>query len=223
MGVHKLIQVNGLGTLLHETPSGTMVAAIVLPASSEERSVDVANNSGKLYRRIKGRVSPSTAAEMNSTAQRKMASRNQSVLNSAANRTASVLRWLETSPGDYKRISYGGDSASVEEFKQLLDAAKAYGKPVYLRTSRSGIVNRLREQSFEIPGNVVIGVEKHSDDELPLHGCTQIVFVDDSDAPEDLDAVPAPGDKELAVRITEECVKCATTGKPWWQRNPKDM
>lgn len=223
MGVHKLIQVNGLGTLLHETPSGTMVAAIVLPASSEERNNDVSGSSGKLYKRIKGRVSPSTAAEMNSVAQRKMASRNQSVLNSSVNLTGSVLRWLETSPGDYKRISYGGDAASVEDFKQLLEAAKAYGKPVYLRTSRSSIVNRLREQSFEIPGNVVIGVEKRRDDELPLHGCTQIVFVYDPDAPEDLDAIPSPGDKELVVRITEECVKCAVTGKPWWQRNPKDM
>ena len=54
--------------------------------------------------------------------------------------TGSVLRWLETSPGDYKRISYGGDATSVEEFKQLLDAARTYGKPVYLRTSRSSIV-----------------------------------------------------------------------------------
>lgn len=223
MGVHKLIQVNGLGTLLHETPSGTMIASIVLPASSEEHSSDISGNSGKLYRRIKGRVSPSMAAEMNSTAQRKMASRNQNVLNSSVDLTGSVLRWLETSPGYYKRISYGGDAASVEEFKQLLDAAKAYGKPVYLRTSRSSIVNRLREQSFEIPENVVIGVEKHSDDELPLHGCTQIVFVDDPDAPEDLDAIPTAGDRELAVRITEECVKCAATGKPWWQRDPKDM
>lgn len=223
MGVHKLIQVNGLGTLLHETPSGTMVAAIVLPASSEERSNDVSGSSGKLYKRIKGRVSPSTASEMNSVAQRKMASRNQSILNSSVNLAGSVLRWLEASSGDYKRISYGGDAASVEDFKQLLEAAKAYGKPVYLRTSRSSIVNRLREQSFEIPENVVIGVEKRRDDELPLHGCTQIVFVDDPNAPEDLDAIPAPGDKELAVRITEECVKCAETGKPWWQRNPKDM
>ena len=47
MGVHKLIQVNGLGTLLHETPSGTMVAAIVLPASSEEHSADISESSGK--------------------------------------------------------------------------------------------------------------------------------------------------------------------------------
>lgn len=223
MGVHKLIQVNGLGTLLHETPSGTMVASIVLPASSEEHSANISDSSGKLYKRIKGRVSPSMAAEMNSTAQRKMASRNKNVLSSSVNLTVSVLRWLETSPGDYKRISYGGDAASVEEFKQLLNAAKEYGKPVYLRTSRSSIVNRLREQSFEIPGNVVIGVEKRRDDELPLHGCTQIVFVDDPDAPEDLDAIPSQGDTELAVRITEECVKCAETGKPWWQREPKDM
>ena len=139
-----------------------------------------------------------------------MASRNQSVLNSSVNLTSSVLRWLETSPGDYKRISYGGDAASVEEFKQLLEAAKAYGKPVYLRTSRSSVVNRLREQSFEIPENVVIGVEKRRDDELPLHGCTKIVFVDDPDAPEDLDAIPSPGDKDTVAPVpVSRCRACS--------------
>lgn len=228
---YKIKLISGFDTLIVNLKDGKQAAMLVMPSITEdahsktrmrlEQETGLANTSCKA-----DFVRPGTAEEMNSPAFRKAAMHNMrliQVLVKGNNYNEAIKRWMRAVPQTMLRVYFGGDlslSQDVQNLKSLIfDAKELPEKTIYIRTALSKVVNDLMADSkFELPFNVIIGVEHQLADELPLHNFTVIHYTEDEDAPDDLTSFPEPGCREHRVRITEECKLCASTGKPWWSR-----
>lgn len=228
---YKIKLISGLDTLIVNLKDGRQAAMLIMPSITEdvhsktrmclEQETGLANTSCKAKF-----VLPSTVEEMNSPAFRKSAMHNMKVIQivAAMNRYNEYIKqWMHAVPQTMLRVYFGGDmslSQDVQNLKSLIaDAKELPEKTIYIRTALSKVVNNLMtDPKFELPSNVIIGVEHQLADELPLHNFTVIHYTEDEDAPDDLTSFPEPGCREHRVRITEECKLCASTGKPWWSR-----
>lgn len=228
---YKIKLISGLDTLIVNLKDGRQAAMLIMPSITEdvhsktrmylEQETGLANTSCKA-----NFVLPSTVEEMNSPAFRKSAMHNMKVIQIVASMdmyNEYIKRWMHKVPQTMLRVYFGGDmslSQDVQNLKSLIaDAKELPEKTIYIRTALSKVVNGLMtDPEFELPSNVIIGVEHQLADELPLHNFTVIHYTEDEDAPDDLTSFPEPGCREHRVRITEECKLCASTGKPWWSR-----
>lgn len=228
---YKIKLISGFDTLIVNLKDGKQAAMLVMPSITEdahsktrmylEQETGLANTSCKA-----DFVRPGTVEEMNSPAFRKAATHNMKliqILVKGNHYNEYIKRWMHKVPQTMLRVYFGGDlslSQDVQNLKSLIkDAKDLPEKTIYIRTALSKVVNDLMaDTKFELPPNVIIGVEHQLADELPLHNFTVIHYTEDEDAPDDLTSFPEPGCREYRVRITEECKLCASTGKPWWSR-----
>lgn len=228
---YKIKLISGFDTLIVNLKDGKQAAMLVMPSITEdahsktrmrlEQETGLANTSCKA-----NFVLPSTVEEMNSPAFRKAAMHNMKLIQivSSMNKyNDCIKRWMHKVPQTMLRVYFGGDlslSQDVQNLKSLIaDAKELPEKTIYIRTALSKVVNDLMaDTKFELPSNVIIGVEHQLADELPLHNFTVIHYTEEEDAPDDLTSFPEHRCREHKVRITEECKLCASTGKPWWSR-----
>lgn len=228
---YKIKLISGFDTLIVNLKDGKQAAMLVMPSITEdahsktrvylEQETGLANTSCKA-----DFVRPGTVEEMNSPTFRRAAMHNMKliqILVKGDHYNEYIKRWMHVVQQTMLRVYFGGDlslSQDVQHLKSLIaDAKELPEKTIYIRTALSKVVNDLMaDTKFELPPNVIIGVEHQLADELPLHNFTVIHYTEDKDAPDDLTSFPEPGCREHRVRITEECKLCASTGKPWWSR-----